>query len=139
MAISKKRPCKICRRWFRPKGHTGESQKTCGNSYCKAEWHRKKCREWNKKNSEYFKGIYIENKLKDIRNRSKIQANQSIPSLNLRLPRQEIQEVIGLEGLIVIEYILHLFFRRFQEARKGKVVENTRDIVTVSDKTCRSL
>ena len=122
MATLKKRPCKICRKWFRPHPRVGERQKTCGAPHCKREWHRRKCAEWNRQNREYFKGLYLEKKLKDaIKNSKSYQFYQSTAHPYLRLPRQEIQEVIGLEQLIIIEYIIHLVLRRFNKIIKAKL------------------
>ncbi len=42
-SIVRKKPCRICRRWFMPNPRLKERQMTCGNSLCKKEWHRKKC------------------------------------------------------------------------------------------------
>ena len=125
MAILKKRPCKICKRWFKPHPRVGERQKTCGDSCCKREWHRKKCAEWNRQNREYFKGLYLEKKLKEaIKNPKSYQFYHDTPHPYLRLPRQEIQRVIGLEQLIIIEYILHLVLRRCTTITKAKLIEN---------------
>ena len=62
-AKPRKRPCRVCRRWFLPDGRLKNRQKTCGNPECQREWHRKKCAEWNKKNEEYFRTNYLQNKL----------------------------------------------------------------------------
>lgn len=129
MVIFKKRPCKICRRWFRPNPRVGDSQMTCGNAYCKREWHRKKCAQWNKDNREYFKGIYLEKKLKDVHNPTGLTRVQHTPYPNLKLPRQEIEEVIGQEQLIIIEYIMQLFFTHFKEEIKAKRIENKKEII----------
>ena len=124
-----KRPCKVCRRWFRPNPRVGDKQMTCGRPKCKREWHRGKCAEWNKKNREYFKGIYLKSKLlaasegnekpQDMRGKT------TRTRFNLGLPRQEIQEVMGVKELIIIEYIIQLLLRPFQKVIKTQPVVNT--------------
>lgn len=57
--MAKKRPCKICGQWFYPNPRLGNRQKTCGSAECKREWHKRKCGEWNSKNRDYFRGIYL--------------------------------------------------------------------------------
>ena len=120
--ILKKRPCRICRKWFKPNPRVGEDQKTCGNPECRREWHRKKCSEWNKRNSKYFKSIYLSKKLEVVKNNSsnlkggKLKALMIHPRFKLGLPRMEAQEVLGLPQLIIIEYIVQLLANRFQEA-----------------------
>jgi len=62
-ALSRKRPCRICRRWFTPHPRLKDRQKTCGNSHCQKQWHRKICRKWNRANADYFKSNYLQKKL----------------------------------------------------------------------------
>jgi hypothetical protein len=77
---------------------------TCGNTQCKREWHRRKCAEWNKKNSEYFKGIYLKNKIlaasggnENTGSQQKVGGKTTRTRFNLGLPRQEIPEVMGVK------------------------------------------
>jgi hypothetical protein len=128
----KKRPCKVCRRWFRPNPRVGDEQMTCGRPKCKREWHRKKCAEWNRKNREYFKGIYLKNKIlaasednEKPGNQQNVEGKTTRTRFNLGLPRQEIQEVMGVKQLIIIEYIIHLLLRFFQEPIKAQAIVDT--------------
>ena len=114
----KKRPCRVCRRWFRPNPRVGDEQMTCGKPKCKREWHRRKWAEWNKKNSEYFKGIYLKNKILTVSGGNKntgrqrnVEGKTRRTRFNLGLPRQEIQEVMGVKQLVIIEYIIQLLMR----------------------------
>ncbi len=59
----KKRPCRICGRWFVPHPRLKGRQKTCADAQCKREWHRRKCAQWNKDNADYFKSNYLQKKL----------------------------------------------------------------------------
>lgn len=115
----RKRPCRICRKWFTPDNRLGDRQKTCGAEECKSKWHSKKCAEWNKKNRSYFQAIYLNSKLESAKSPSPA-ADQGMLSLNPekiypptlpatrfgpKLPRDVIQEVIGAQPLIIIEYV----------------------------------
>jgi hypothetical protein len=106
----KKRPCGICRRWFRPHPRLKDRQKTCNSPACKKEWHRKKCAEWNRANSDYFKTNYLQKKLEPEK-----QATQVKSRLKTGLPLEHVQEVIGMKHLVIIEYLAQLLLRRFQE------------------------
>ena len=44
---------------------------------------------------------------------------------NLGLPWQEIQEVMGKKQLVIIEYIIQLPLRFFQESIKSQLIVNT--------------
>jgi hypothetical protein len=117
--IVKKRPCRICRRWFRPDPRVGDDQMTCGDSKCKKEWHRRKCAEWNRKNREYYREIYLKKKIlaTEEKNQKGTIEQDKIPRTRLRLglPWQEIQEAMGVKQLVIIEYIIQALMRRFQE------------------------
>jgi len=63
---SGKRPCCICRKWFKPDVRQKGRQKTCGRPACKTELHRRHCQKWNKKNGEYVKNNYLGKKLEKI-------------------------------------------------------------------------
>lgn len=110
---SKKRPCRICRKWFSPDPRIGDQQKTCGSKDCQTKWHAKKCHEWNKKNKAYFNEIYLNKKLAAIN-----EADHKIvssPVKSSQLPRKLIQEAIGAQHLVIIEYVNRLLFRSFKE------------------------
>ena len=130
--ISKKRPCRICRRWFMPNPRLKDRQMTCGDPKCKKEWHRKKCAEWNKKNSDYFRSNYLHKKLYAPSHCDKAPQSGTSPPrpmtsrLKSGLPHQFVQEVIGIQHLIIIEYFGQLLVRRFQEVLKGQPFVNTR-------------
>ena len=128
----KKRPCKVCRRWFRPNPRVGDAQMTCGRPECKRQWHRKKCAEWNRKNREYFKEIYLNHKILAASAKSENPVNQQKAAskttrtrFNVGLPWQEIQEVMGVKQLVIIEYVIHLLLRAFKEPIKAQPIVNT--------------
>lgn len=147
---SKKRPCRICRKWFMPDPRVGERQKTCGAAECMRNWHTKKCAEWNKKNrSSYFQTNYLSSKLAffavDGRKDPKGPATATTPSPHLpvirtgkfpQLPRSLIQEVIGGQHLVIIEYITRLLFRSVQEVIKQQPLEITSDLPQVLPECC---
>jgi hypothetical protein len=95
---------------------------TCGNDRCKTEWHRRKCAEWNRRNIDYFKANYLQKKLEATgqgAETSKTSTAKSSPGRSLKsrmktgLPLEYVQEVIGIQQLIIIEYLAQLLNRRF--------------------------
>ena len=95
-----KRPCRICGRWFRPDPRLGERQKTCGR--------------WNRQNRSYFKEIYLRRRLERSAggSPSRYLASRSLP---LDFPGEVIQEVMGRQPAVIIEYLLRLLIREVQE------------------------
>ena len=133
---SRKRPCRICRKWFYPDPRVGERQKTCGGKKCQAKWHAGKCREWNNKNSGYFREIYLSKKLAVANAIQEVadhppplsDSKESGPSgrsaaKSSQLPRSLIQEVIGVQSLVIIEYMVQLLLNPFQEETRRELAE----------------
>lgn len=128
-AVRMKRPCRICRRWFTPNPRLKDRQKTCGDALCKREWHRKKCSEWNKKNTDYYRTNYLQKKLDEATESQKTSKILPLKSrLKTGLPHSFVQEVIGIQYLVIIEYFGQLLFGRFQEVLRRKVIVNTRKV-----------
>lgn len=118
----RKRPCRICKRWFAPNLRLKDRQKTCGAPACRREWHRRKCRQWNRDNSEYFKANSLHRKLEESKRHVKGEASgnnrqpQPNPSVSRSgLPLEVIQEVMGTQVCVIIEYLAQQLLRRFQE------------------------
>ena len=44
--MTRKRPCRICRRWFIPHPRAGDRQRVCGAPECQRERHRRACANW---------------------------------------------------------------------------------------------
>ena len=124
---SRKRPCRVCGKWFMPNPRLGNRQKTCGADACKQQWHTSKCAEWNRQNRAYFKEIHLRNRLEPPGNdaadprsspcsSSPSRANTAARGPSpLNLPREAIQEVIGAQQLVIIEYVVRVLLRGVQE------------------------
>jgi len=119
----KKRPCGICQRWFMPDPRLKDRQKTCGDPVCKKEWHRRKCAQWNQANPDYFKTNYLQKKLDSQATTTHVKSR-----LKTGLPLERVQEVIGMQHLIIIEYLAQLLVRRFQDVIWRQVAVNTEQV-----------
>lgn len=122
----RKRPCRICGRWYMPDPRCREHQKTCGRAECRREWHRKKCAEWNAGHRAQSKAIYLGKKLAKCREEKPPLVTELAPPgrIKLQLPRREVQEVTGAKLLVIIEYLAQLLIQHFQEAKLMQPVEN---------------
>ena len=54
MPDTRKRPCSICRRWFRPDARVGARQYVCSQPECQKARRRKKQAAWRARNPDYF-------------------------------------------------------------------------------------
>src|SRR5713226_8252993 len=53
MPEARKRPCSICRRWFRPDPRVGDRQHACGKPECQASRRQKTQASWRRRNRGY--------------------------------------------------------------------------------------
>ena len=97
---SRKRPCRICGKWFVPHPRLGDRQKSCGAPSCRRQWHAKECAEWNWKNRAVFQESYLNRKLESLRAgppeppRVPPPAPLSPPASPPDYPKRDVQEVI---------------------------------------------
>jgi len=116
----KKRPCKICRKWFAPHPRLGDRQKTCGSKECQKKWHAKKCAQWNRQHRAYFQATYLSKKLQAVQNQetATIKRPSQLPKSGIspKLPQEVIQEVIGAQQLVIAKYFSQVLLRSVQEA-----------------------
>lgn len=113
---TRKRPCRICRRWFLPDPRQIDRQKTCGRAECKREHHRRQCRQWNRKNPDYFKANYLSAKLAKTRDgpvaAKRCAAGMPPSRIKLGLQTDVVVEVIGPQQLVTLEYIVAQILQR---------------------------
>jgi hypothetical protein len=105
-----------------------DRQMTCGDPECKREWHRKKCHEWNRANRDYFRANYLQRKLEAAQCDKAAKTSTNAPPQSLSksgLPFRFVQEVIGVQHVLIIEYLAQLLMRRFQEVLRGQLVVTT--------------
>jgi len=134
----KKRPCRVCRKWFTPEPRLGDRQRTCGAMECQRKWHARKCAEWNRKNRAYFRELYLRGRLESFGSGPPKQSSspRSSGRINdpprrsspLDLPQEVIQAVIEVKQLIIIEYIVRLLMRGVQEEIRTQLIEKQREI-----------
>ena len=53
MPEARKKPCTICRRWFRPNPRVGARQRACGNPDCQTARRQKTQSNWRDRNAGY--------------------------------------------------------------------------------------
>ena len=134
-ARTRKRPCRICRRWFLPDARLKDRQKTCGRAECKRKWHSKKCAQWYRENIDYFKANYLQKKINAVSGKDELcTADESrvrplkvtTSRMKTGLPMAYVQELIGLKHIIIIEYLAQQLHQRHQRAM-GLILRPTTD------------
>jgi len=60
MPEARKRPCTICRRWFRPDARVGPRQRACRQAECQTARRKKTQAKWRATNPDYGVGYRIQ-------------------------------------------------------------------------------
>jgi hypothetical protein len=97
---------------------------TCGQVECQRQWHKKKCAEWNQKNTDYFKSNYLQKKI-DTATQCRGDPEASMPSkhldkvpasrMNTGMPLEYVKELIGVQLVIIEEYLAQQLDRRWHK------------------------
>ena len=97
--MRRKRPCRICRRWFLPHPRAGKRQRVCDQPECQRERHRRACVAWHEENPNYDR---------EDRLRRRLAADGGAPAAAQSDPMTGVdweaaRDVVGLEAAVLIE------------------------------------
>lgn len=128
----KKRPCRICKKWFAPHPRLGDRQKTCGSKECQKKWHAKKSAQWNRQHRATFQATYLSKKLQAVQDQEvanikpppQLQKSTIFP----KLPQEVIQEVISIQQLVIVEYLSQVLLRSVQEVIRVQRADILREV-----------
>ena len=101
----RKRPCRICRKWFESHPRAGDRQHTCSAPSCQRERHRRACADWRRRNPDLDREGRLRQKLL-----SGGTAGNTLRGLN----RDAVRDAVGLEVSVIIDELVRLlqFFAR---------------------------
>jgi hypothetical protein len=120
--MRRKRPCRICRRWFVPHPRAGERQHVCSAADCQRERHRQACAHWRQREAEA-------DRCHRLRQRLRVEAageagGQS--GLRPQIAWDAVRDAVGLEVRVVLEEILRLIEAAVRDAVARHAAEKTR-------------
>src|SRR5439155_21154244 len=122
MADAPKRPCCVCRRWFRPDPRIGSRQRACRNPDCQAARRQKKQRAWRERNLDYF----IARRIQDRSQQDRPPEPLCLPPPLSQLPWDIAQSQFGTEGADFIGIMGALLLRSAQSQFKAYLIEASR-------------
>jgi len=121
--MGRKRPCRICRKWFAPHPRAGDRQHVCGDARCQRERHREACRGWRRRHPDYDREDRLRRRL--VRD-----GETKAPTLTTdplrRIDWQAARDAVGLQVAVAIEEtgkVLHAWAR---DAVRSQVVDGPR-------------
>ena len=113
------KPCRVCRKFYRPHVRVGDRQKTCTQEACRKAWRSRKNKEAYRKERGYHRDHALRKKLEHEREKPRAEkpgegvANPGTrQESSLQLPREEIREAMSEEAVVILEYLVTMIFRR---------------------------
>lgn len=99
----RRRPCRICRKWFHPDPRIKERQHVCSALECQRERHRRSCQSWHRRNPDCSgKSDRIRDRIK---HKPKTSAAQSLAEFDplANIDWSVVEAEIGLQAAVVVE------------------------------------
>jgi len=127
MPAARKRPCCVCRRWFRPDNRVGSRQRACSKPACQASRRRKRQAAWRSRNPDYFAGRRIQARMAGDRPPEPLR----LPSPLNRLPWDIAQSEFGVQGADFIGVMGALLLRSTQSQLKPYRIDSKEDSATL--------
>ena len=121
MPDARKRPCTICRRWFRPDPRVGSRQRACGNPECQAARRVQTQRNWRESRPDYFTARRIRERGEQDRPPEPLR----LPPPLSRLPWYIAQDQFGVQGTDFIGVLSTVLLRSAQDQFRAYSTDNT--------------
>ncbi len=123
-----KRPCSVCRRWFEPKPRVRHCQRTCGRVSCRAEQRRRTQLGQRKKNPSYWCDRRLQARLQEASKPGSGAASaRPPPAVIARVPWESVQDALGVQASVIIEFLLRLSSKAAQDAMRPQVYDITEE------------
>lgn len=123
MPDAAKKPCRICRKWFRPDVRVGRRQRTCGRPECQNALRKQSLAVWRIRNPDYFIAWRIQARAKPGRAPEPLR----LPSPLSSLPWDIAQDEFGTIGADFIGAMGSVVLRAAKNQLRGEVIDSTRD------------
>jgi len=122
--MARKRPCRICRKWFYPSPQAGDRQKVCPNPTCQRERHRKARKKWHQDNPDYDRERRLSERLR----------RDDVPEPTRQAdPLQQIcwktvRDAVSLQVAVIIQKMAQLLLDFMRDAAHRQQREFTRKL-----------
>jgi len=118
MPGTRKRPCRICRRWFYPEPRVGDRQRACSNPDCQTARRQKTQANWRAQNPGYAAAHRI-----DQRHHNPDPVPLRVPAPFHQLPWDLAKDEFGGKGADFIALICTLFKRSTKDQWPGYLID----------------
>lgn len=114
------RPCRICRKWFRPNPRVGERQRACSGEECQKARRKKTQAAWREANADYG----VARRLQTRKTQSEPEP-QRLPRPLERLPWDIAQDEFGAQGADFIGEFGRLLVGHVKDQIAAQVLDST--------------
>jgi hypothetical protein len=121
MPDTRKRPCCVCRHWFRPDPRVGARQRACRQAECQAARRRRTQASWRKRNPDYF----IARRIQERGALPQPPEPLRLPAPLSQLPWDIAQDELGVQGTDFIAIMAALLRRSVQDQFKAYRIDST--------------
>ncbi len=123
MPEARKRPCTICRRWFRPDPRIGKRQRACGKPECQTSRRQKTQANWRRRNPDYATAYRIQQRA--------VQANPPAEPLRMTSPLNQLpwdlaKDEFGTQGTDFIAVMGALLMRTAKDQFSAYIADSAR-------------
>ena len=118
----RKRPCSICRRWFRPDPRVGDREHACRKPECQVVRRRRTQAQWRAANPDYATGYRIQQRAAQKRPPEPLR----LPAPLSRLPWDLAKDEFGVKGADFIGVMGTLLLRSAKDQFRTYVIDPTR-------------
>ena len=122
MPAPRKRPCSICRHWFRPNPRVGARQHACSKPECQTARRKKTQANWRAKNPEYAAGYRIQQRGAQEQPPEPLR----LPPPLSRLPWDLAKDEFGQKGSDFIGVMGSLLVRSAKDQFRAYMIDPTR-------------
>lgn len=121
--MARKRPCRICGRWFYPSPRAGDRQHVCSDPLCQQERHRRSCAGWHQSNPGYDRERRLVRRLR----RDVAEAAQQGDPLR-QICWEVARDAVGLEASVITQETAQVVVDFARDAVRRQQVEITRQL-----------
>ena len=134
----KKRPCRYCRKWFRPDPRVGDRQKACSQFECQKKRRHRTQANWRGRNPEYSRSRWMRQRSEKAADADKAREVPPTPGkarprrpppiraegILRQIPWDTMQDEIGVQVTDSITVVALLFTKAMQDQRWLQITEN---------------
>src|SRR5690606_22405675 len=135
--MGRKRPCSVCRRWYKPDPRVRRSQRTCGKRRCREEQRRRTQKAYREAHPEYWTARRLRQQA------ARAEASSSTPPVGppppamARVPWDLEQDSFGSQGAVLFGLFVRLAIRSAKDAIGTQAVEMTKEFGRLDDEAAQ--